>query len=345
MPMTELFEKSLRTLELPRVLELLAGQAVSEEARERCLSLRPRLDEDDVARALAETSAARGMMDTRGAPSFSGLKPVAASLQRADMGGMLNTRELLDIAGVLKAARTVGEYEAGDDDRRKTCIDHLFRCLTPNKYLEERITGSIVGEGELADSASPELANIRRHIRLTENKAREVLQKLIAHSSRYLQENIVTLRGDRYVVPVKAECRGDVPGLVHDVSSSGSTYFIEPMGVVQANNELREWQAREEKEIERILRELSAEAAKFREEISTDYELLVTLDCIFARGKLSYRMNAMEPRLSRDGSLVFRHARHPLLDAKRRCPLTCGWARTSTPWSSPAPTPAAKPSR
>ncbi|MCI8538775.1 MAG: endonuclease MutS2 [Oscillospiraceae bacterium] len=318
--MTDLFEKSIHTLELPRVLELLAGQAVSEEAKDRCRALRPSVDGDGVARLLAETSAARTMMDTRGTPSFSGVKPVAAIVQRADLGGMLNTRELLDIAGVLKTARSVGEYGSGDE-RKKTCIDALFRCLTPNKYLEERITGSIVGEGELADAASPELANIRRHIRLTENKAREVLQKIISHSSRYLQENLVTLRGDRYVVPVKAECKGDVPGLVHDVSSSGSTYFIEPMGVVQANNELKEWQAREEKEIERILRELSAEAAKFREEITTDYEMLVTLDGIFARGKLSYRMNAMEPRLAQDGSLVLRHARHPLLDSKKAVPI------------------------
>jgi DNA mismatch repair protein MutS2 len=318
--MTDLFEKSIHTLELTRVLELLAAQAVSEEAKERCLALRPATEEDEVSRLLAETTAARTMMDTRGAPSLAGVKPVAAIVQRADLGGMLNTRELLDIAGVLKAARTVGEYGAGDEER-KTCIDTLFRCLTPNKYLEERITGSIVGEGELADTASSELANIRRHIRLTENKAREVLQKLISSSSRYLQENIVTLRGDRYVVPVKAECKGDVPGLVHDVSSSGSTFFIEPMGVVQANNELREWQAKEEKEIERILRELSAEAAKFREEITTDYEMLVSLDCIFARGKLSYRMNAMEPKLAHDGSMVFRHARHPLLDQKKAVPI------------------------
>ncbi len=317
----ELFEKSIRTLELPRVLALLADQAVSQEAKERCAALRPATDEEDVAELLAQTTAARKMMDTHGTPSFSGVRPVAAALQRADMGGSLNTTELLDIAGVLKAARTVCAY--GDGQEEKSCIDYLFRGLQPNKYLEDRITGSISGEGELADSASPELAAIRRHIRAASGKAKDVLQKLISSpsTSKYLQEAIITIRSDRYVVPVKSECKGNVPGLVHDVSASGSTFYIEPMGVVKANNELRELLAKEEKEEERILAELSAEAAKFKDGISSNYGLLVTLDCVFARGKLSYRMNAMEPRLAHNGSLEFRHARHPLLDPKSAVPV------------------------
>lgn len=314
--MTDLFEKSMRTLELPRVLELLSEQAVTEEGKEKALSLRPLTDGDDVRRLLAETTAAVGMVTLRGTPSFSGVKPVAASLQRADMGGALNTRELLDIAAVLRAARSARDYATGEGNA-KTCIDHLFASLTANRFLEEKITGSIVGEDEIADSASPELASIRRHIRATSSKVRDILQKLISsNQSRYLQESIITLRSDRYVVPVKSEHKNEIPGLVHDVSSSGGTFFIEPMGVVKANNELRELQADEKKEIERILAELSADCAAHRMDIQQDYDLLVMLDLIFARAKLSYRMRASEPRIT-DRGLCLRKARHPLLDPEK----------------------------
>ena len=315
--MTDLFEKSIQTLELPRVLERLAEQAVTEEGKEQALRQRPLTDADDVQRRLEETTAAVGMMTLRGTPSLSGVKPVSASLQRADMGGALNTRELLGVAAVLRAARSAKEYADGREGSAKTCIDHLFRSLTSNRFLEEKITGSILGEDEIADSASPELADIRRHIRATASKVRDILQKLISSSqARYLQETIITQRNDRYVVPVKSECKNDVPGLVHDVSSSGGTFFIEPMGVVKANNELRELQAREEKEIERILAELSAEAAAHKEDIQQDYDLLVLLDGIFARAKLSMRMNACAPRIARRG-VRLRRARHPLLDPAR----------------------------
>ena len=315
--MTDLFEKSIQTLELPRVLEKLAEQAVTEEGKDRCLALRPQTDVDDVQRALDETTAAVNMTALRGSPSFSGVRPVGASLQRANMGGALNTRELLDIAAVLRSARSAKEYGEGEGDRAKTCIDHLFRSLTSNRFLEERITGAIVGEDEIADAASPELASIRRHIRATASKVRDILNKLISsNQSKYLQESIITQRNDRYVVPVKSEHKNDVPGLVHDVSSSGSTFFIEPMGVVKANNELRELQAKEEKEIERILAELSAQCAQYKEDISQDYDLLIILDVIFARAKLAYRMRAGAPRLS-DQGLYLRKARHPLLDPQQ----------------------------
>ena len=314
--MTDLFEKSIQILELPKVLERLAGQAVTQEGKERCLALRPMTDPDDVQRALDETSAAVDMSALRGSPSFSGVKPVAASLQRAHMGGALNTRELLDIAAVLRAARSAREYGEGDE-RKKTCIDHLFRSLTANRFLEDKITGSIVGEDEIADAASPELASIRRHIRATASKVRDILNKLLSsNQTKYLQEAIITQRNDRFVVPVKSEHKNDVPGLVHDVSSSGATFFIEPMGVVKANNELKELQAREEKEIERILAELSAECAQFKDDITQDYDLLILLDVIFARAKLAYRMRACAPRIVERG-LYLRKARHPLLDPDR----------------------------
>ena len=310
----DLFDKSMQTLELPKVLEQLASCAVTEEGRQQALDLRPMTDLDDVQRAQAETTAAVAMLVKRGSPPFSGVKPVGASLQRADMGGSLNTRELLDIAAVLRAARSAREYGQSDE---KTPISHLFQALVANRSLEEKITGSILGEDEIADSASSELASIRRHIRASESKVRDILQKLISsNQSKYLQESIITIRSDRYVVPVKSEHKNAIPGLVHDVSSSGSTFFIEPMGVVKANNELRELLAKEKKEIERILAELSALAAAQREDISEDYQLLVWLDGIFARGQLSLRMGGSQPRLS-ERFLKLRGARHPLLDPKK----------------------------
>ena len=312
--MSELFEKSMATLELPQVLALLADCAATLEGKERCLALRPLTDLDDVARAQEETSAAVKMLILRGSPGVSGVKPVSASLQRADMGGSLSTRELLDIASVLRCARGARDY---GDSEEKTVISHLFRSLTPNRFLEDSITNSILSEEEIADSASSELASIRRHMRSTEARVRDILQRLISsNQSKYLQESIITIRSDRYVVPVKAEHKNAIPGLVHDVSSSGSTFFIEPMGVVKANNELRELAAREKKEIERILAELSAQCAAHKEDIGEDYTLLILLDTIFARGQLSLKMEASQPGLS-ERYLRLRGARHPLLDKKK----------------------------
>ena len=318
--MTDLMEKSLQTLEFPAVLELLAAQAVSDETKERVRSIRPSTDRGEVNLLLQETTAARKMMDIHGAPALSNLRPVAASLQRAHLGGVLNTRELLQIASVLRTTRNVASYSGVGEE--KTCIHSIFKSLTPNKYLEEKISGAILSEDEIADNASAELADLRRKIRVTSGKAREVLQRIISSSSaKYLQEAIITIRSNRFVVPVKAECKGSIPGLVHDVSASGSTYFIEPMGAVKANNELRELLSKEEAEIQRILASLSREAASFREDILQNYDLLLALDLIFARGKLSYQMNGMEPKLVEDGGFLFRHARHPLLDKKKAVPI------------------------
>ena len=318
--MTNLMEKSLQTLEFPAVLELLAAQAVSDETKERVRNIRPSTDRGQVNLLLQETTAARKMMDIHGAPALSNLRPVAASLQRAHLGGVLNTRELLQIASVLRTTRNVASYSGVGEE--KTCIHSIFKSLTPNKYLEEKISGAILSEDEIADNASAELADLRRKIRVTSGKAREVLQRIISSSSaKYLQEAIITIRSNRFVVPVKAEFKGSIPGLVHDVSASGSTYFIEPMGAVKANNELRELLSKEEAEIQRILASLSREAASFREDILQNYDLLLALDLIFARGKLSYQMNGMEPKLVEDGGFVFRHARHPLLDKKKAVPI------------------------
>ena len=320
--MSELFDKSIRTLELPRVLQLLSDQAVSAEAKARALRVRPETEPEEVLRLLDQTDAARAMIGLHGSPSFSGVKPVAEALDRADRGGSLNTRELLTIAGLLTAAQRAKEY-FNDEAAEKTAIDHLFLSLHGNRFLEEKIKRCIVDEDTIADAASTELADIRRHMRAAQAKSRQILQKIISSPSygKILQETIITQRDGRFVVPVKAEHKGDLPGLVHDISSSGATLFVEPMGVVQANNELIELEAKEQKEIERILAELSAEAAAHREDIQWDYDTLVHLDLIFARGQLSYKMDGVRPEIRRDGAIHLRRARHPLLDAKKAVPI------------------------
>ena len=320
--MSELFEKSIRTLELPAVLELLAAQAVSDEARDRCRKLRPETELAEVLLLQDQTEAAKSMAALHGSPNFAGLRRVADPLARADHGGVLNTRELLLIAGMLRCARRVREY-FNDDANAATAIDHLFRCLHGNKFLEEKIFTSILDEDEIADGASPELADIRRHKRAAAAKGRQILQRIISSASysRVLQESIITMRGGRFVVPVKAEHRGDLPGLVHDTSSSGATLFVEPMGVVQANNELKELEAKEEKEIHRILSALSAEAAKYQNDILCDYDALVHLDVLFAKAQLSYKLDASRPEVRQSGSMELRRARHPLLDSAKAVPI------------------------
>ena len=315
------FEKSLNTLELPAVLSMLAAEAVSEPAKDLALKLAPSVEEGEVQHRLAETTAAKSMMVVRGSPSFYGVKDVRASLARADLGGALNTRELLDIAKVLQCARLVRSYLA-DDTVGKTPIDFLFYALHANRFLEEKITGSIVGEDEIADAASPELANIRRQMRAAAARAKDALQKIISSPSyaKVLQEPIITQRSDRYVVPVKAEHKGAINGLVHDISASGATIFVEPMAAVKANNELRELAAKERAEIERILAELSADCAGHRDGINTDFEILVQLDLIFAKAKLSYKLNCEAASMEGRG-IVLRRARHPLLDQAKAVPI------------------------
>lgn len=318
----DFYEKSLNILELPTVLEMLAAEAVTDGGREACFKLRPSADRLEVKNRLAETSAAKEMMVVRGSPSLSGIKDIRPSLSRADLGGSLNTIELLNIARVLQCARLVKGYTS-DDKLGKSCIDHLFAALHANRFLEEKITGSIVGEDEIADSASSELANIRRKIRAAGARVRDCLQKIISSPSyaKVLQEPIITMRSDRFVVPVKAECKGAIPGLVHDISASGATLFIEPMAAVKANNELRELAAKEKTEIERILAELSADCAAHAEDIASDYSYLITLDGIFARAKLSYKLNGIEPEL-REKGVVLRRARHPLLPKDKAVPIS-----------------------
>ena len=320
--MSDLYEKSLQKLELDQVLQLLAECAGSREGKEACLKLRPVSDLEEVQLLLDQTSAASDLCTRKGNPGFSGVADVSASLERADRGGSLQPGELLKIAGVLRCTRSIKSY--CDEEDKATILDPLFQALTPNKYLEDRISGAILSEEEIADSASPALADIRRHMRIQAGKIKDGLQKIISSPAyaKYLREPIITIRDGRYVVPVKSEHKGDVPGLVHDVSSTGSTYFVEPMSAVNANNALRELELKEKKEIERILAELSSEAAAHRENIDLNVRLLIQLDVIFAKAKLGYRMRAWAPLMNDKGIIELRNARHPLIDPKTVVPVS-----------------------
>ena len=320
--MSELYEKSLVKLELNQVLAMLADCAGSEGGKEACLKLRPTSDLEEVEQMLGQTTAASELSTRKGYPAFASAADVSASLERADRGGSLQPKELLQIGGILRCTRSVKGYISEDD--QETVLDELFRALTPNKYLEDRILGAILSEEEIADTASPELADIRRHMRIQAGKIRDSLQKVISSPaySKFLREPIITIRQGRYVVPVKSECKNDVPGLVHEVSATGSTYFVEPMSAVNANNALRELELKEKKEIERILAELSAEAASHAEDINLDYTMLVQLDVIFAKAKLAFQMRAWAPIMNDKGRVELRNARHPLIDPKKVVPIS-----------------------
>ena len=320
--MSELYDKSLQKLELDRVLSMLAECAGSTEGKEACMRLRPTSDLEDVRLMLDQTTAASDLCTRKGNPGFSEVRDVSASLERADRGGSLQPKELLHIASVLRCARTIKGYVS--EDEKKTVLDPMFQALTPNKYLEDKIFGAILSEEEIADNASHELADIRRHMRIQAGKIRDGLQKIISSPAyaKYLREPIITIRQGRYVVPVKSEFKGEVPGLVHDVSATGSTYFVEPMSAVNANNALRELELKEKKEIERILAELSSEAAAYREAIDLDFTMLVQLDVIFAKAKLAYRMRAWAPIMNDGGRVELRKARHPLIDPKVVVPVS-----------------------
>lgn len=320
--MESLRNRSYQKLGLHTVLQLLAEQANSEEGKRTCLDILPETDADDVRALQAQTAAACKLVVQKGSPNFADVKDVSGSLARADRGGALSAAELLKIASFLRCARLVKNY--AETDAVSSVLDPYFMELTGNKYLEDKINTSILSEEEIADAASSELADIRRHIRIQSSKIRESLQKVISSpdNAKYLREQIITIRADRFVVPVKSEFKSAIPGLVHDVSSSGSTFFIEPIQAVNANNALRELIARERKEIERILAELSAEAASFRENILKNFEVLVFLDRIFAKAKLSFSMEASAPEIIEDGGTVLKNARHPLIDKKTVVPIT-----------------------
>ena len=321
--MQTLYRKSIRTLELTAILDRLASHALCDDAKGAALSLFPSDDIDDVRRLISETSAAVRLIGLKGSPPFSGVKNPEGLVSRAERGGVLTMAQLLDISSLLRDVRRIRDYSS-DDSNVQTVLDGRFGRLMPNKYLEERINSIIISEDEMADTASPALHDLRRKIRLANAKVRETLQRIISSPSysKYLQESIITQRDGRYVVPVKSEHKGEFPGLVHDVSASGATFFIEPMQVVQLNNEIRELSAKEAKEVERILAELSSEVADHGENIIENHRVLVELDLIFAKAKLAYEMRAAEPDIRQKRGIYFRNARHPLLNPSTAVPIT-----------------------
>lgn len=310
--------KNHKTLELDLILEKLAAECSCDDAKDLARGLKPAGDMAEVEMLLQQTEDAFSLLARFGGPSFSGLKNVNNSLHRAAAGGSLNPKELLDIAYCLRALRTLDEWR-NHSSGVKTSLDFFFEGITSNKYLETKILSCIVSEEEIADKASDTLFDIRKKIRSKENSIREKLDSLIhsSHYQQFLQEAIITQRNGRFVVPVKAECRGNVPGLVHDTSSTGATVFIEPASVVDANNDIKVLQGKERDEIMRILYELSAESGDFAESIKHSYESAIRLNLIFAKAHLAYKMKATKPILNNEGIIYLKKARHPLIDPKK----------------------------
>lgn len=310
--------KNHKTLELDLILEKLAAECSCDDAKDLARGLKPACDMAEVEMLLQQTEDAFSLLARFGGPSFSGLKNVNNSLHRAAAGGSLNPKELLDIAYCLRALRTLDEWR-NHSSGVKTSLDFFFEGITSNKYLETKILSCIVSEEEIADKASDTLFDIRKKIRSKENSIREKLDSLIhsSHYQQFLQEAIITQRNGRFVVPVKAECRGNVPGLVHDTSSTGATVFIEPASVVDANNDIKVLQGKERDEIMRILYELSAESGDFAESIKHSYESAIRLNLIFAKAHLAYKMKATKPILNNEGIICLKKARHPLIDPEK----------------------------
>lgn len=311
-----------KTLELDKILKLLADQTSIDDAKEMALLLEPQFELEKVKKLLKQTDDAVVLSGKYGTPSFGGAKNCANALRRAEAGGCLSTGELLQIAETLRIIRSVQEWHSKFAST-ETTLDGYFSGLVSNKFLEEKITTAIISEDEISDKASSTLADIRRKIRTASSKAREVLDKII-HSTqylKYLQDAIVTQRDGRYVVPVRSECRGNVPGLVHDTSASGATVFIEPMGVVQANNDIKLLRSKEDDEIERILFELSANAGDFADAIIASYNNLAILNFVFAKANLAYNMRASMPIMNDRGIVDLKQARHPIIDKDKVVPV------------------------
>ena len=313
--------KDHKALELDKILLQLANETTCPDAAELAQKIEPDTDIRHVERLLQETDDAFVLMAKYGAPSFYGMTNVTNALRRAEAGGVLNLAELLSVAATLRAIRSVSDWRKKSESV-KTALDYRFETLQPNKFIEDRISMTVVSEEEVADTASVALAAIRRKIRAASLRVREQLDKMIRSQTyqKYLQEAIVTQRGGRYVVPVKAEFRNEVKGLIHDSSGSGATVFIEPIGVVEANNEIRVLRSDEKDEIDRILTELSREIGEFADGIIQSYRAAVELNLIFAKGQLAYKMKATVPKLNQEGRIAIKSARHPLIDKNKVVP-------------------------
>ena len=314
-------EKSLTTLEFDKIINMLVECAATGGAKNRARSLTPTSDYDTVVERQMKTDDAKRLINAKGYPSFSADEGVVSSADRAYKGAILSPRELLNIASMLRSARMMLDYISADKPF-ETSLDIIFNRLMPNRTLEDRITRSILSDDLIADEASPALADIRRKIRNANNKIKDTLQTYIGGvRNKYLQENIVTMRNGRYVVPVKAEYKNEMKGLVHDTSSSGATLFIEPMAVVEANNELKSLAAAEEHEVERILAELSSECGEYSSVISLNYHNITDIAFYFATATLANQMKAEKPIIVKERKIDLKRARHPLIPRDKVVPI------------------------
>lgn len=317
-------KKTLAKLEYNKIIELLTDHASSFSGKELCRRLKPMTSLSDIQIAQEETGAAFTRIVKKGRPSFGGCNPVNDSLRRLEIGGSLGNGELLRICKLLETAGRAKAYGRHDNaDDTEDCLDSYFAQLNPVSILTTEIRRCIIEEDEISDEASPALKHIRRQMAQINDKVHATLSGMVNGSLRtYLQDPIITMRGDRYCIPVKAEYRSQVPGMIHDQSSTGSTLFIEPMAVVKLNNDLKELYGKEQEEIQVILARLSADAAEYISDIQTDYTVLRTLDFIFAKGSLAIDMNASLPLFNTEGRIHIREGRHPLLNKRSVVPIT-----------------------
>ena len=322
--------RALQILEYDKIIRMLEGRATSDPGRKLCRELLPSSVLSEIEGAQQETSDAASRLLRKSAPSFGNTKDVRPSLMRLNVGGSLNIRELLDLAGLLENTARIKSYGRRDsDDSNQDSLDPLFSELEPLTPLSSEIRRCILSEDEIADDASPELRKIRRNISAAGQKIHQQLQSYLNGPQRtYLQDAVITMRDGRYCLPVRADYRSSVPGMVHDQSSTGATLFIEPMSVVKLNNDIRELEGREQKEIEQILATLSSRAASFTESIESDMHLMAELDFIFAKGSLALEMNASRPVFNEKGIIRLRKARHPLIDKKKVVPIDLELGRT-----------------
>lgn len=325
-------QKTLTKLEYHKIIAMLEEQASSFRGRQLCRKLKPMINLDKINTSQEQTAAAFTRLIKKGRISFSDAAPVEESMKRLEVGAALGSGELLRILKLLQTAGRVKAYGRHDtQDELTDCLDAYFEQLEPLTLLANEIERCIISEDEISDDASSTLKHIRRNINNMNDKVHATLTNLVNGSLRtYLQDPIITMRGDRYCLPVKAECRGNVQGMIHDQSSTGSTLFIEPMAVVKLNNDLKELYAKEQEEIQVILARLSEDTAEYIEEIRTDYRSLTDLDFIFARGRLALEMNGSRPLFNTEGRIYIREGRHPLLDARKVVPITISLGKDFT---------------
>ena len=315
-------QKHIKTLELHRVLELLSEEATLFSTKEKILALKPSHNIDTVKRLLSETNEAYKLIFKFAAPSFGNAIDISSSLKRADVGASLSMRELLDISENLRVTRSLKAWRDNCDKTEETVLDGYFSALYPNQFLEDKINSAIKSEDEMNDRASTTLYDIRRKISAKSTKIRDLLDKTVhGPMSKYLQDAVITQRDGRFVVPVRQEYKANIKGIVHDTSSSGQTLFIEPMGVVEANNDIRVLKVKEEEEVARILAELSSSVADFSDSIRQSCKSLSLLDLIFAKAKLGVKMNASVPIVNSERRVNLIKARHPLIDKNTVVPI------------------------